>query len=30
VEAVINATDWGEPVEVEAPAKGDIVQAPQM
>jgi hypothetical protein len=30
VEAVINATDWGEPVEVEAPAQGDLVQAPQM
>jgi len=28
VKAVINATDWGEPVEVEAPAQSDIIQAP--
>lgn len=28
VKAVIDATDWGEPVEVEAPAQSDIIQAP--
>jgi len=28
VEAEINATEWGEPVEVEAPADADIVEAP--
>lgn len=27
-EAVINATEWGEPVEVEKPAPGDLVQNP--
>jgi hypothetical protein len=30
VKAVIDATDWGEPVEVEAPAKSDIVEGPQV
>lgn len=28
VAATVNATEWGEPVDVEAPAKSDIVQAP--
>jgi hypothetical protein len=28
VQAVIDATEWGEPVDVEAPAAGDIVQRP--
>ena len=29
VTAVIDATEWGEPVEVEKPAQSDIVQGPQ-
>ena len=28
VKAEVNATEWGEPVDVEAPAKSDIVQGP--
>lgn len=30
VKAVIDATEWGEPVDVEAPPASDIVQGPQM
>ena len=28
VKAVVDATEWGEPVDVQAPAPGDIVEAP--